>query len=375
MGTPTEKREPQEAEPRDVEEAMPEELNPRRIGRRIIEIGVIVALIALLVLTGPGLGSVRHRITHASAGWLTAALAAEFVSTLCYVLVFRSVFCPRMRWGMSYLIGMSEQAANVLLPASGTGGLALGAWALRRGGMSTDHIARKTVAFFFLTSLANVAGLIGFALLYATHILHHDRNPILTYAFAGAALIASALVLLGLPRLRPAAVPLPPGAGRLARALRLARNSLGVGLRDGLHLLRERPVSILVGSFGLTAFDLATLGFAFRAFHYAPSVGMLAIGYLIGQLGGNIPLPGGLVGLDVGLIGTFVLLHQPLAPTSAAVLIYHAISLWLPAIIGSVTFVRLRHILQREDQPAAVCLPLAEPAETVRLPARAPSRA
>jgi hypothetical protein len=34
---------------------------------------------------------------------------------------------------------------------------------------------------------------------------------------------------------------------------------------------------------------------------------------------------------SAGLIGTFALYHQPLAPTTAVVLIYHAISLWVPA--------------------------------------------
>ena len=35
---------------------------------------------------------------------------------------------------------MAEQAANVLLPTGGAGGLALGAWALRRIGMPADRI-------------------------------------------------------------------------------------------------------------------------------------------------------------------------------------------------------------------------------------------
>jgi uncharacterized membrane protein YbhN (UPF0104 family) len=61
-----------------------------------------------------------------------------------------------------------------------------------------------------------------------------------------------------------------------------------------------------------------------------------------GWLGGNLPIPGGFGGLDAGLIGTFALYHQPLAATSAAVLLYHRISLWVPALIGSVAFVQLR---------------------------------
>jgi hypothetical protein len=69
------------------------------------------------------------------------------------------------------------------------------------------------------------------------------------------------------------------------------------------------------------------------------------------------------------LIGVFALYHQPLVPTTAAVLAYHAIALWIPGLLGSVAFVQLRHTLRRESQPAAICMPLAEPIETVALPA------
>jgi uncharacterized protein (TIRG00374 family) len=108
-------------------------------------------------------------------------------------------------------------------------------------------------------------------------------------------------------------------------------------------------------------FDLAVLGACFLAFGYSIPVGVLALGYLIGQLGGNIPVPGGIGGVDVGLIGTFALFHQPLAVTTAAVLVYHAISLWVPGILGSLAFVQLRRTLQRESKPAVVCAPLIEP--------------
>src|SRR5947209_18071059 len=99
-----------------------------------------------------------------------------------------------MTWRFSYQIGMAEQAANSVLSVSGTGGLALGAWALHRGGMSTEHIARRSVAFFFLTSLSNVAGVIVFALLFAVGVLPHDRDPALTYVFGGLGLVASLMV-------------------------------------------------------------------------------------------------------------------------------------------------------------------------------------
>ena len=55
---------------------------------------------------------------------------------------------------------MAEQAANVLLPTGGAGGLALGAWALSRIGMPAERIGRRTVAFFLITSSVNFAAVI-----------------------------------------------------------------------------------------------------------------------------------------------------------------------------------------------------------------------
>jgi uncharacterized membrane protein YbhN (UPF0104 family) len=356
---------------------MPEELNPRHLRRRLIQFALFGVLVGVVVLIGPGLGSVRKALDHASPGWLVVAVVFEVLSALCYVVIFRAVFCPLMSWRLSYQIGMAEQAANSVLSVSGTGGLALGAWALHRGGMSTEHIARRSVAFFFLTSLANVWTLILFAILYAAGVFPPDRNGI-TYAFGAVGLVATLLVMVALPRLKPREPPAASGGGLMARAkatARFARNSLGQGVRDALKLMRTRPIGVFGGSFGVTGFDLLCLGMCFKAFGASPSVGVLVIGYLIGQLGGSIPIPGGILGLDAGLIGVFVLLHVPVGPTTAAVLIYHGISLWVPGLMGTVAFVQLRRTLAREEKPAAMCAPLAEPVQTVRLPAAAGEKA
>ena len=152
--------------------------------------------------------------------------------------------------------------------------------------------------------------------------------------------------------------------------MRFARQSLAQGLRDAMLLLRQRSPGVLIGAFGTMLFDMAVLWACFRAFGASPAIGVLGLGYLIGQLGGNVPAPGGIGGLDAGLIGIFALYRQPLAATTAAVLVYHAISLWVPALLGSTAFVQLRRTLQRADRPAAICFPLAEPIESVGLPSR-----
>jgi uncharacterized protein (TIRG00374 family) len=280
------------------------------------------------------------------------------------VVAFRSVFCVRMSWRTSYQIGMAEQAANSLLPAGGAGGLALGAWALHRGGVPADHIARRTVAFFLVTSLANVGTLVVFAGAYVVGVLGDDPAPGLTLGVAVAGLIAIA-VTLALPaitsRFAGRRAPLPPDAGRVRVALRQTVDSLSDGVRDAVTLLRQRQFGVIAGSLGYMAFDIAVLGACFRAFGHVPPLGVLVVAYLIGQLGGLIPIPGGIGGIEGGLIGTFALYHTPLAAATVAILAYRAFALWVPGLLGSIAFVQLRATLRREAEPALMCQPLAEP--------------
>ena len=119
-------------------------------------IGVVVIAINAL----PGLDEVKARLTGAAPGWIVAVVLAEVGSCGGYLLAFRSTFCSGMSWRLSYDIAMSELAANSLLPAGGAGGLALGVWALRLAGMPTAHIARRSVAFFVVTSAANFFALV-----------------------------------------------------------------------------------------------------------------------------------------------------------------------------------------------------------------------
>jgi uncharacterized protein (TIRG00374 family) len=100
----------------------------------------------------------------------------------------------------------------------------------------------------------------------------------------------------------------------------------------------------------------------------APALSIILLGYLIGQLGGLLPLPGGIGGIDGGLVGVLVVYGAPLAATAAAVLLYRFILFWVPLIIGGIAFVDLRRGLNHPDRPD-----LCNPPDTipVRLPAAA----
>ncbi len=364
--------------PEAASEQMPEELSSTHLRTRLLQLAVLVVVIGVAIWLTPGLGSLRDRLRDANGPWLVAGAFAELLSALSYVVAFKYVFCGRMSWRLSYRIGMAEQAANSLLPAGGAGGLALGAWALSKGGMKAEHIARRTVAFFVLTSLPNFVTLILFAILFATGLLAGDSVPAFTYGFAAAAVVVILLVL-ALPRLRDRLAagrkPSRPEDGRIRRWSRKGIDALADGVRDSVWLLRDRPVGVLSGVIGYMAFDIVALGVCFKAFGYFPPVGVLVVGYLVGQLGALIPLPGGIGGIELGLVGSFAVYNVPVSVTAAAVLAYRVFQLWIPAVLGTLAFVQLRDLLRGKDQQAAaeICQPLTDPIQVERLPRQAVS--
>jgi uncharacterized protein (TIRG00374 family) len=343
---------------------VPEELSRRKVRKQLLFLAGVVLVVVAVVTLLPGLDGLRARLSRADPAWLVLGAGLKVLSGLGYVAIFRMVFCRRMRWRVSYQIGMSEMGANALLPTGGAGGLALGAWVLKRGGMPTAEIARRTAAFFMLTSVANVLGvaLIGAGL--AVRVLPGETNLALTLLPAAIAVAAIGGSLL---------------AGRSSAGLhrRLARNEAGgssrrstlalktlVAVADGVNeavaLLREGNAWLIGGILAYLIFDVMILWATFRAFGAAPSPAILGMAYLIGELGGLIPVPGGIGGVDAGLVGTFVLYNVPITAAASAVLAYRAIALWVPAILGSAAFVSLRRTLRRESAEIAVCAPQTE---------------
>jgi uncharacterized protein (TIRG00374 family) len=344
--------------------AMPQELSRRRFRSRLLFVlGVILAVVAAVTLL-PGLGSLRSRLSHARPEWLLLGVGLKLLSGLGYVAVFRMVFCRRMPWRVSYQIGMSELGANALFPTGGAGGLALGAWALRRGGMRGADIARRTVAFFLLTSVPNVLGVIILGLGLATGLFAGEPNLLLT---ALPAAIAAAAVVGALLAGRIAD---QWGAGlersgrhersQSGRALRGALKAVGDGVAEAVALLREGNVVLILGLIAYLAFDVMILWATFRAFGPAPPQAILWIGYLIGELGGLIPAPGGIGGVDAGLVGTLALYNVQLTAAAGAVLAYRAIALWVPAIVGGGAFIALRRTLREEAHKVSGCAPETE---------------
>ena len=335
---------------------LPPELSVRRLVRRALQIGVVAVAVIVALSTLPGLDEVRERVAGARPGWLLAALALKLASLLAFVVAFRGVYCPRMGWRLSFQIATAEQAANVLLPAGGAGGLALGAWALQRGGMETGHIARRTVAFFLITSLVNFSAIVlaGSALALGVGGSTGRALALVPAAVAAAVVVAVAL----LPRFLRRG-PVSRKRARVLRAVTAGRAMLADGIDDAAALLRVLDPLVIAGAVGYMAFDVGALAAAFEAFGTVPAPGVLVLAYAVGQLGGLIPIPGGIGGVDGGLIAAFVVYGTSAPLATAAVLAYRVVQVGLPAAAGTAGFARLQRTLASSSDPAALCAPMA----------------
>jgi uncharacterized membrane protein YbhN (UPF0104 family) len=315
----------------------PEELSSRRLRRSMLMLAFLIVAVVAVVALVPGLESLRESFSGARPEWLAIAAGLEVLSCLSYVIVFRGVFCARGRWVTSYEIGTAELATNSVLSVGGAAGLALGARILRRGGMSAVQIARRSVAFFLLTSLVNVTALIVAGAGLSTGVLHGSPRVALGLLPAAAGIGAIGLVLTARPLARRVA------EWTRRRRVVQALEAMAGGVEETLSLLRSGNPLILVGAAGYMLFDVAVLGVCFHAFgNEVPPGGVLLLAYLIGQLGGLIPIPAGIGSVDGGLIGTLVLYGTGATQAAVAVLAYRALVLWVPIVLGVPSLASLR---------------------------------
>jgi uncharacterized membrane protein YbhN (UPF0104 family) len=345
---------------------LPEELSTPRLIRLALWVVVLLAVIGLIAALAPGLGDVRKLFANANAGWLMVALVLEALSGISYVAMFRPVFCASTSWRTSWEIGWSELAVGSLVPASGAGGLALGAWILNRAGMPADKIARRSVAFFLIKSSVNFVAVAVIGTLMAVGV-GPEKSLLLTALPAALSIVTIGVALL-LPLLGhgPDA---EPDDGKLRKAVVAVRHAVIDGAREAVEILRRGEALVIAGAIGYWAFDNAVLWATFHAFGTSVPLTVILMGYLIGQLGGLLPIPGGVGGIDGGLIGTLIVYGAPAAATAAAVLAYRVILFWLPLIVGGIAFGSLRKGLNRPDRPD-LCWTVPATAPTVSLPRR-----
>lgn len=311
-----------------------------------------------------GLHETWNRIQHGNGWWFALAALLEVFSFCGYVWLFRGVFVrgeSRIDWPESYQITMAGLAATRLFAAAGAGGIALTAWALRRSGMGVRTVACRLIAFTVILYAVYMITLVVDGVGLYLGVIPGGGGFAITIvpAIFGAVVIVLFLGISMLPSDMPRMVGrLTSGRRRIERfSVRLAQASATgtIGVRTAIGLVREKNPA-LIGAVAWWGFDIAVLWACFHAFGGSPPKGVIVMAYFVGMLANALPLPGGIGGVDGGMIGAFAAFGVDAELSVVAVLAYRAFAFWLPTLPGAVAYLQLRRTVQRWDDERAQAL-------------------
>lgn len=320
----------------------------RTLRNSLIGLAVFFALVAALLVSVPGLRAAAERMADARPGWVAVGVGFELASCAGYVVLFGLVFGMLGRRLVSRL-SLSELAVNSVVSVSGLAGIALGAWVLRSKGVSVERIAKRSVLIFVLTSAVSVGATVLIGVPMWLGLLPGSTDPLLTLLPAAAAALTIVATIATAEWARRGAARRLGSRGRMFVAL----TALSGGVFDALSLIRASRDWRLLGAVGYWLFDVATLYACLLAYGPAPSFWVVAMAYLVGMLANSLPIPAGLVAVEGGLFGMLLLFGvRPGSLVLAAVVTYRALSLWIPALIGSAAFLSLRRELDRPIEGA-----------------------
>jgi uncharacterized membrane protein YbhN (UPF0104 family) len=316
--------------------------------KRVAWIAVGLIVVALLATQFDKVGGMLKRIEDGDPLWLALGVGIEAFSFIGYVVLVKEIFgphAPRLNWSAAIEITFGGVVATRLFSAAGAGGIAFTTWALRAAGMATRTAAEMIAAFL--------------AIMYLPYVLACIFGGLGGGAPAAVVWVGVGLGIVALGA--AAAITLVPGdlerrtrrmAAGHGRGARLAARAAsipevaGKAARTAAGMVRERPA--LVGWALLWwAADVAVLDVCFRAFGQAPALGVLILGYFLGHIGNLVPVPGGIGGVEGGMVGVFVACGMPISLAIVGTIAYQLISTWLPVAPGLAAYWSLRRRIAR----------------------------
>jgi uncharacterized membrane protein YbhN (UPF0104 family) len=305
----------------------------RSLRNGFITLGLAGALAVGLLLAVPGLKGVATTVSHMKVEWVVVAVLLEALSCASYVVAFLQVF-NRAPSRVGARVALSEEAFGAAVSLGGVGSLAVGGWLMVERGAPAGRITQRSAVLFLYTSAINVITLIlaGLGLFLG---LPGPGKPLLSLLPAAVGAVVLVLFLL-LPRCVDR-ILLRVEPGRLHTFL----TETAASVRDTERLMFH-PDWRIIGAIGYLWFDIAVLFACFAAAGHVPPLAPVVLAYQIGYLSNFIPVPGGIGVLDGSMIGMLVLYGVGGTVATAATVVYHLISLWVPALWGTIAFVLLQ---------------------------------
>jgi uncharacterized membrane protein YbhN (UPF0104 family) len=316
-------------------------------GRALRLLGFLLVVYAVLKLI-PALEQALHTLENASWEWVLALLAVEVLSEAGFVFAWGAIVDPQNLLAgdgrgrrMDEHVAWAQLGGGLLLPGGSWGGAGLGGVILHRFGMPTKVIAERQLTLSFLNTGIDALALVVFGLGLATGIFAGEGNLLLTLlpaAVAGVGIIGAALIA---PRAGVGAKRLEAKHSKIATTI----TTLAAAVEDTKRLLLRRGAwTTVLGVVSYLVFDVLVLWLAFHAVNANPVPGfpIVIMAYIIGALGGSLPLPAA-AGTIAGMAGMLIVYGVASRAALAAVLLHQAIGLIVPLTGGAIAYVILHH--------------------------------
>ncbi len=331
--------------------------------RRIIQLIVIVLAIMYVVVSFTQIQTIIETLRKGNFPFLVVAFIFEFIclfnATAVYGSLYQLVGMKETRWNL-LLQTTASTFISMIAPSGGMSGLAVLIDSAKQRKLSSGRVLVVGILYLLYeyASLLCVVT-VGFVVLLRRGHLGVGEISAALFMLAIALGVGVVLYLgyISQRRLGLLLTGLSRWANRRVRRI-FHRDLINVGnayflsteIADGISTIRAKPKKLVwpfLFALNNKAILICILAFTFMALNVPYSVGTIVGGFSISQLFYYIsPTPGG-----VGVVeGVFPLVLTTLrVPFGKAVLItftYRAITLWLPLLIGFISF----RILQRRHE-------------------------
>jgi uncharacterized membrane protein YbhN (UPF0104 family) len=322
----------------------------RRFALRLVVFGVLAFLLLRLV---PSLAQALENLERVSWLWLLAALALETLSEIGYVVAWCRIVDPERvleQEGrgrrLDARLAWAQLGGGLLVPAGSFSGVGAGALLLHRCGLPMKTVTEREFNLSFLNTAVDALALISFGVLLGLGIFAGKNGLTLTIlpAVVAATSVVAAIAIAHradhfAAKLEPHHPRISAGIGTIARAV---ENTYALVFSRG-------DWRSLLGAVAYLFFDVLVLWTAFFALHAhsVPAFAPVLMAYIIGALGGSLPLPAGL-GAVGGIGGCLVLYGAGRNMAVGAAVVYGAIGLVVPFVGGLAAYLlltrQLRHL-------------------------------
>jgi uncharacterized membrane protein YbhN (UPF0104 family) len=323
--------------------------------RRMLKLVGFLVFAYLILKLIPGLEKALNNLKGVGWEWIVVAAGVETLSTLGYVVSWRGILDPEnllaeIEGGrhLAAETAWAQLGGGLLVPGGTLGSLGVGAWMLKRLGMSMEGVAERQFTLMFLNSGVDGLAIVVFGAGLAAGVFNGEASLGLTLLPAAVTAVGLVLALLVAHYAQALVARLRGRRPKLAAAIK----SLAGAIQGVAAMLRSRgSVRIVLGAVAYLGFDMLVLWGAFQAIGAdpQPSFAIVAMGYLLGGLFGSIPLPANL-GAVGGMTGLLIAYGVSYDDAIAAVVLYQAIGYLVPLAGGGVAYLFLRRRFEPLDE-------------------------